>query len=351
MSSEFMPILSCPVPKTDYDTVQMAHGAGGRLSAELIDKFFLPHFGNTILNKLDDQAVLDLPAGRLAISTDSFVVDPIFFPGGNIGDLAINGTVNDVAMCGAKPLYLTAAFVIEEGLPLETLHAVILSMADAAKKAGVSIVTGDTKVVNRGQCDKLFITTTGIGIVPPFTHISAGNLKPGDKVILSGTIADHGMAILTTRKGLSFKSHVTSDTAALNGLVTEMLKVTGNIHALRDPTRGGVAMTLNEFAISSQVGILIHENLIPLKSGVQGACEVLGIDPLLVANEGKLVAIVPPEEAESVLSVMQNHPLGKDAVILGEVTNENPGMVVMRTRMGTHRIVDIPLGEQLPRIC
>jgi len=351
MSSEFMPVLSCPIPKTDYDTIQMAHGAGGRLSAELINKFFLPHFGNPVLNKLDDQAVLDLPAGRLAISTDSFVVDPLFFPGGNIGDLAINGTVNDVAMSGATPLYLTAAFVIEEGLPLETLLAVILAMAEAAKNAGVTIVTGDTKVVNRGQCDKLFITTTGIGIVPPSLQISAGNLKPGDKVILSGTIADHGMAILTTRKGLSFKSHVASDTAPLNGLVAAMLAVTSEIHALRDPTRGGVAMTLNEFATNSNVGILIHESLVPVKPTVQGACEVLGIDPLLVANEGKLVAIVPAEQADRVLRAMQNHPLGGDSVILGEVTAENPGLVVMRTRLGTHRIVDTPLGEQLPRIC
>ncbi|MCF7801764.1 MAG: hydrogenase expression/formation protein HypE [Candidatus Marinimicrobia bacterium] len=351
MTTEFPEALSCPVPKTNYDTVQMAHGAGGRLTAELIEKFFLPRFTNTILDQLDDHAIVHLPPGRLAVSTDSFVVDPIFFPGGDIGDLAINGTVNDVAMSGAQPLYLTAAFVLEEGLPLADLHRVLLSMEAAAKKAGVIIITGDTKVVNRGQCDKMFINTTGIGVVPDRINISASNLKPGDKIIVSGTIADHGMAILTTRKGLSFRSQVASDTAPLNEMVSSILNVCPEVHALRDPTRGGVATTLNEFAASSHVGILIHENRVPVKPAVRGACEVLGLDPLLVANEGKLIAVVPPEFADPVLTVMQDNTQGKDAVMLGEVTSENKNLVVMRTQMGTHRIIDMPLGEQLPRIC
>lgn len=351
MSTNFPEGFACPLPKTDYDTIQIAHGAGGRLSAELTEKFFLPRFRNAILEKLDDQAVVDLPPGRVAISTDSFVVDPIFFPGGDIGDLAVNGTVNDVAMSGAKPLYLTAGFVLEEGLPLADLHRVLLSMEAAARRAGVQIITGDTKVVERGHCDKLFINTTGIGIIPENLHISAENLRPGDKILLSGTIADHGTAILTTRKGLSFSSELASDTAPLNELVDIMVTACPDIHALRDPTRGGVAMTLNEFARSSAVGIRIHEDRIPVNDGVRGACEILGLDPLLVANEGKLIAAVPPEAAQAVLAAMRHHPLGRHAVILGEVTAENSGLVVMRTALGTHRIVDVPLGEQLPRIC
>lgn len=351
MSTPFSPTGSCPLPKTDYETIQMAHGAGGRLSAELVEKFFLPRFHNPILDKLDDQAVVDLPPGRVAISTDSFVVDPIFFPGGDIGELAVNGTVNDVAMCGAKPLYLTAGFVLEEGLPLEDLHRVLLSMESAARRAGVQIITGDTKVVERGQCDKLFINTTGIGVLPENLNISAGNIQAGDKILLSGTLADHGTAILTTRKGLSFSSELASDTAALIGLVEAMLTACPNIHALRDPTRGGVAMTLNEFARAAGVGIRIHEERLPILPGVRGACEILGLDPLLVANEGKLVAAVPPAAADITLEAMREHPLGKNSVILGEVTSENAGLVVMRTRLGTHRIVAVPLGEQLPRIC
>ncbi|MCF7798035.1 MAG: hydrogenase expression/formation protein HypE [Lentisphaeria bacterium] len=351
MSVKIPEALTCPIPKTDYDTIQMAHGAGGRLSAELVEKFFLPRFRNAILEKLDDQAVIDLPPGRVAISTDSFVVSPIFFPGGDIGDLAVNGTVNDVAMSGAKPRYLTAGFILEEGLPLEVLHRVLLSMEAAASRAGVNIITGDTKVVERGHCDNLFINTTGIGVIATHLNISAGNLKPGDKILLSGTIADHGAAILTTRKGLSFSSELTSDTAPLNGLVEAMTTICPEIHALRDPTRGGVAMTLNEFARASHVGILIHEERIPIQSGVRGACEILGLDPLLVANEGKLIASVPPEAADEVLAAMRQHPLGRNAVELGEVTAENTGLVVMRTALGTHRIVDVPLGEQLPRIC
>ncbi len=343
--------FSCPLPIMEYETIQLAHGSGGRLSAELVNRFFLPRFGNETLNRLEDQAVVDFPQGRLALTTDSFVVDPLFFPGGDIGDLAINGTVNDVCMSGATPLYLAAAFILEEGLPMATLHRVLLSMEKAAKTAGVQIVTGDTKVVNRGCCDKLFITTTGVGRVPEEANISAANLQAGDKVILSGSIGDHGMAILTSREGLSFASRVQSDTAALNGLVARMLQASPAIHAMRDPTRGGLATTLNEFAAASLVGIVLEEAAIPVRPEVRGACEVLGIDPLYVANEGKLVAVVPGEVADTMVAAMRRHPLGREAAIIGEVVAENRGMVVMRNALGAQRIVDMPVGEQLPRIC
>ncbi|MHB1183219.1 MAG: hydrogenase expression/formation protein HypE [Desulfobulbia bacterium] len=343
--------FSCPLPVMEYETIQLAHGSGGRLSAELVSRFFLPRFGNETLNRLEDQAVVDFPQGRLALTTDSFVVDPLFFPGGDIGDLAINGTVNDVCMSGATPLYLAAAFIIEEGLPMVTLHRILLSMEKAAKSAGVQIVTGDTKVVNRGCCDKLFITTTGVGRVPAGANISAANLQAGDTIILSGSIGDHGMAILTSREGLSFASRVQSDTAALNGLVARMLQASPTIHAMRDPTRGGLATTLNEFAAASGVGIVLQEAAIPVRPEVRGACEVLGIDPMYVANEGKLVAVVPGEVADTVVAAMRSHPLGREAAIIGEVVAENRGMVVMRNALGAQRIVDMPVGEQLPRIC
>ncbi len=350
MADEFS-TPSCPLPVMTHDTIQMAHGSGGRLSAELIEKLFLPRFDNDILNKLEDQAVLDCPPGRLAFTTDSFVVAPIFFPGGNIGDLAINGTVNDVCMSGARPLYLSAAFIIEEGFPLADLHLILTAMEQAGAAAGIYVVTGDTKVVNRGNCDKLFITTTGLGMVPEGTNVSAGNIRPGDKIILSGSIAEHGMAIMTSRENLSFQSRIKSDTAALNNLVKNILHVCPDIHAMRDPTRGGVATTLNEFAKSSRIGIKIYEEALPVLPEVQGACEVLGIDPLYVANEGKMIAVTPPEKAVEILAAMRAHPLGKRAVILGEAVDEFPGMVVMETRLGTSRIVDMPIGEQLPRIC
>ncbi|WP_307633120.1 hydrogenase expression/formation protein HypE [Thiovibrio frasassiensis] len=343
--------FSCPLPIMEYETIQLAHGSGGRLSAELVSRLFLPRFGNETLNRLEDQAVVDFSQGRLALTTDSFVVDPLFFPGGDIGDLAINGTVNDVCMSGATPLYLAAAFIIEEGLPLSILHRVLLSMENAVKGAGVQIVTGDTKVVNRGCCDKLFITTTGVGRVPEGVNISAAKLEAGDKVILSGTIADHGMAILTSREGLSFASRVQSDTAPLNGLVAEMLRVSPLIHAMRDPTRGGLATTLNEFAASSRVGIMLEEAAVPVRPEVRGACEVLGIDPMYVANEGKLVAVVPAQVADKIVAAMRSHPLGREAVIIGEVVADKQGLVVMRTTLGAQRIVDMPVGEQLPRIC
>jgi hydrogenase expression/formation protein HypE len=343
--------LSCPLPIMDHQTIQLAHGAGGQLSNDLIETLFLPRFANKTLEAMEDQAVLDFPGKRLSFSTDTFVVDPIFFPGGNIGELAINGTVNDVAMCGATPLYLSVAFILEEGFPMEALHQILISMEIAAKKAGVTIVTGDTKVVNKGSCDKIFINTTGIGILDHDLNISAGNLQLGDKIIVSGTLADHGMAVMTSREGLSFQSRVKSDTASLNGLILAMLDVSQNIHALRDPTRGGVATTLNEFARASNVGITLFEEKIPVKPDVRGACEILGIDPLYVANEGKLIAIVSDEATPKILDAMKDHPLGTDAVIIGEVVSDHPGMVTMKTGLGANRIVDMPIGEQLPRIC
>ena len=342
--------FSCPLPVMEHDTVQLAHGSGGRLSQELVQKVFLPRLGNKTLGLLEDQAVLSLSPGRLAVSTDSFVVDPLFFPGGDIGDLAVNGTVNDVCMCGAVPQYLTAAFIIEEGLPMETLHRVLISMERAAKKAGVEVVAGDTKVVDRGSCDKLFINTTGIGLLNG-RRLSAAGLRAGDKLILSGTVGDHGMTILTSRQDLSLQSRLKSDTAALNGLAARMLAVTDRISAMRDPTRGGLAAVLNEWAEASEVGIVINENALPVKDEVRGACELLGIDPLYVANEGKLVVAVSAREADLLLSAMRGHPLGAEAVIIGEIGNDHPGMVTMRTLMGTSRVVDMPLGEQLPRIC
>ncbi len=343
--------FSCPLPKMDYKSVQLAHGAGGRLSAELIDKIFLPCFSNETLNRLEDQATLNVSEGRLAFTTDSFVVNPIVFPGGDIGELAVNGTVNDIAMSGAKPLYLSVGFIIEEGLEIETLHTIALSMRNAADKAGVQIVTGDTKVVNKGACDKLFINTSGIGAISSGVNISAANLRPGDKIILSGTIADHGMAVMTVREGLSFRSQILSDTASLNHLVDDMLHVSKDIRAMRDPTRGGLATTLNELAKSSKAGIHIYENEIPIREEVSSACEILGIDPLYVANEGKLTAVVSADAAEKILGKMKQNKFGKDARIIGEVTEEHKGMVIMQNRLGVDRVIDVSLGEQLPRIC
>lgn len=348
---DFPENLSCPMPILDQNTIQMAHGAGGRLSADLIEKLFLPRFGEQSADTLEDQAVVDFPYHRLAVSTDSFVVDPIEFPGGNIGDLAINGTVNDVAMSGAMPLFLTVGFILEEGLPLAVLHRILLSMESAAAVAGVKIITGDTKVVNRGHCDKIFINTTGIGAVPDGIHLSSAHLKPGDQLILSGTLADHGMAIMTTRKELSFSTQVLSDSAALNHMTAEILGVTNQISAMRDPTRGGLATSLNEFARSSKVGIQIYEDRIPVKPDVNAACEILGIDPLYVANEGKLIVSVPEKYAPEVLKTIRACKFGGNAVIIGEVTSEHPGGVVMKTGLGVNRIIDMPVGEQLPRIC
>jgi hydrogenase expression/formation protein HypE len=352
---------SCPLPIFAHRNIVLGHGSGGKLTSELIDKVFLRAFANPILEKLDDQAVLQINGTRLAFTTDSFVVTPIFFPGGDIGTLAINGTVNDLAMSGARPLYLAAAFILEEGLPAEELRRVVESMGAAAREAGVQLVTGDTKVVNRGKGDKLFITTTGIGAIERAVNISASRAQPGDKILLSGYIGDHGMAIMSQRENLEFEGAIESDCAALNGLVDSMLDGCDAVavgrnddhpmHCMRDPTRGGVATTLNEIASQSKVGMFLHEDQIPVRESVQGACEILGLDPLYVANEGKLVAIVAAGAADAVLQRMQDHPLGRDAKIIGEVVSEHPGMVRMETRVGGTRILDVMFGEQLPRIC
>ena len=332
------------------DKILLAHGSGGKLAHELVQKSFVKALGNPLLDKLDDSAVFDL-SGRLAFTTDSYVVSPIFFPGGNIGKLAVCGTVNDLAMSGARPLYLSLSFIIEEGLGLDELKRIINSIQKTAQEEGVEIIAGDTKVVNRGSADKLFINTTGVGMVKEGIDISGSNARPGDRVILSGTIGDHGIAVMSQREGLSFSTKLESDCAPLGDLVAEMLKASPNIHCLRDPTRGGLATTLNELAEQSKVGINIEEEKIPVRDGVAGACEMLGFDPLYVANEGKLVAIVAAEDAEKVLEAMQKHRYGKDAVIIGEVRAEHPGRVVMKTLLGASRIVDMLVGDILPRIC
>jgi hydrogenase expression/formation protein HypE len=343
--------LSCPTPIPANDRVLLGHGSGGTLSADLIRDVFLAEFHNPILNRLDDQAVLEVNGSRLAFTTDSFVVKPLFFPGGDIGSLAVHGTINDLAMGGAQPMYLSAAFILEEGLPIDTLRRVVQSMQEAAAAAGVSIVTGDTKVVEKGSGDQLFINTTGIGKVPDRLRLSADRACPGDAVILSGPIGDHGIAILAQRAGLEFDSCIQSDSAALHGLVAEMLGVTTNIRCMRDPTRGGISSSLNEIAASSKVGIELIERQIPVREEVRGACEMLGLDPLYVANEGKLIAIVAAESAQDLLAAMHRHPLGRDARLIGKVCEEHPRLVTMRTDLGTHRIVDMLSGDQLPRIC
>jgi len=321
------------------------------MSGDLIREIFLPAFQNPFLERLDDQAIVQVNGSRLAITTDSFVVKPLFFPGGDIGSLAVHGTVNDLAMGGARPLYLSAAFILEEGLPMDVLRRVVQSMQAAAQAAGVSIVTGDTKVVEKGSGDQLFINTTGIGVVPAGVNLSANRARPGDRVLLSGTVGDHGIAILAQREGLEFESAIESDSAALHGLVAEMLQVCPEIRCMRDPTRGGVSSALNEIAATSKAGIELVEREIPVREEVRGACEMLGLDPLYVANEGKLLAIVPPEAAPNVLAVMRAHLLGKNARMIGTVCEAHPGLVTMRTDLGTSRVVDMLAGDQLPRIC
>ncbi|HTW90016.1 MAG TPA: hydrogenase expression/formation protein HypE [Candidatus Binataceae bacterium] len=349
------PFGQCPLPIFDHPQIVLGHGSGGKLSAELIEKVFVSRFRNATLEKMDDQAVLAIGGARVAFTTDSFVVTPIFFPGGDIGTLAVNGTVNDLAMGGAKPLYLAAAFILEEGLPASDLARVVDSMAQSAQNAGVQFVTGDTKVVNRGKGDKVFITTTGIGLVDRGTQLSADRARPGDKILLSGTIGDHGITILSQREGLEFESTLASDCAPLYGLVSTMLDAApGQIQGfrvMRDPTRGGVATVLNEIAGRSAVGMMLRENQIPVRDPVRGACEMLGLDPLYVANEGKLVAIVAPEIADAVLASMKKHPLGAESCIIGQVVEQPAGMVLMKTSVGGTRVVDVLFGEQLPRIC
>jgi hydrogenase expression/formation protein HypE len=342
---------SCPLQITHHDHIVLGHGSGGKLSAELLESIFLPAFSNPVLDKLDDQALLRINGSRLAFTTDAFVVTPLFFPGGDIGRLAINGTVNDLAMSGARPLYLAAAFILEEGLSTNELRRIVQSMSDAAKGAGVQLVTGDTKVVNRGKGDKIFISTTGIGVVERPVNISADRAQPGDKIILSGYVGDHGMAILSQRENLEFEGVIESDCAALHTLVGDMLDLCTDIRCLRDPTRGGVATVLNEIAGRSNVGMLLQENEIPIRETVRGACEILGLDPLYVANEGKLVAIVPPDSANALVERMRQHPLGSEACVIGEVVGDHAGMVLMKTVIGGARVVDTLFGEQLPRIC
>ncbi len=332
------------------DTILLAHGSGGKLSHDLIEKSLLPSLTNPLLAKLDDSAVFEL-SGRFAFTTDSHVVNPIFFPGGDIGRLAICSTVNDLSMSGARPVYLSLSFIIEEGLYLEELKKVVASIKAAAEEAGVQIITGDTKVVNHGAADKLFINTSGIGVVPQGVNISGANARVGDKILLSGAIGDHGIAVMSQREGLRFSVSVQSDCAPLNKLVAEMLRVSLRINCLRDPTRGGLATTLNELARQSQVGIRIEEEKIPLHEGVRGACELLGFDPLYVANEGKLVAVVAAGDAEKILEKMKRNIYGAEAAIIGEVTQERKSKVIMKTRLGASRIVDMLTGELLPRIC
>lgn len=341
----------CAPPLTHNEQIVMGHGAGGRMSHQLIQKAFMSAFDNPALQAGDDAALVLPTNGKLSISTDSHVVFPLFFPGGDIGKLAVCGTVNDVAMLGAKPLYLTAGFILEEGLSMETLKQVVASMKAAADEAGVQIVAGDTKVVQKGKADGLYITTAGVGVVRERVSISGANAKVGDAVILSGSIGDHGIAVLAARGELGFQSSLQSDVAPLNHLIDAMLNVSSNIHVLRDPTRGGLATTLNEIAAQSNVGILLNEETIPVHPEVAAACEMLGFDPLYVANEGKLVTMVPREDAEKVLAAMRATKYGEGAVIIGEVTAEPRGRVLLKTALGSTRIVDMLAGEMLPRIC
>ena len=343
--------LSCPVPRTDADRVLLGHGSGGRLSAELLKSVFLPALGNEILGALEDQATVQIGGSRLAFTTDSFVVRPLFFPGGDIGKLAVNGTINDLAVGGARPLFLSAAFILEEGLPLADLRRVVGSMRAACAEAGVSVVAGDTKVVDRGKCDGMFVTTAGIGIVPDGVVLSIRNARPGDRVLVSGTIGDHGIAVMSVRENLEFETVLESDTAPLHDLTRTMLGACPTIRCMRDPTRGGLASALNELATASKVGVKLTEAAIPLRPEVRAACELLGLDPLYVACEGRLVTVVPPADADQLLATMRAHPLGRDAAIGGEVVSDHAGAVTLRTPIGGERIVPLLAGDQLPRIC
>ena len=352
---------TCPRPLQNYPTIVMGHGAGGKMMADLIEHLFAPAFDNEWLAQMGDATALDLPAGKTAFTTDSFVVSPLFFPGGNIGELAVYGTVNDLAMRGAKPLYLSAGFILEEGLPMERLGNIVTAMAAACKKAGVKIATGDTKVVQKGHGDGIYINTSGLGVIPAGVDIGPANAKPGDVVLVSGTMGDHGIAIMSVREGLTFETEIRSDTAPLNGLVEAMMKAACKggdeptplqpIHCLRDATRGGLAAVLNELAGSSNMGIEFDERKVPIRPEVNAACEMLGLDPLYIANEGKLVAIVAEDVAEMVLSAKRQHEYGTGAAIIGRVVSEHPGMVTAKTSIGGTRVVDVPAGELLPRIC
>jgi hydrogenase expression/formation protein HypE len=380
-----VPVGTCPLPQSRYEHVLLGHGSGGQLTADLIQRLFVPAFANDVLGALEDQATLDWPplppiplpeaergekkegslsfspsplrgegrgeGSRLAFTTDSFVVRPLFFPGGDIGRLAVHGTVNDLAVGGARPLFLSAAFILEEGLPLADLRRIVESMRAACREAGVALVTGDTKVVDKGKGDGVFITTSGIGLVPEGRSLSIHAARPADCILVSGTLGDHGIAIMSVREGLEFETALESDTAPLHGLAEAILKVCPQTRCMRDPTRGGLSSALNELATASGVGVELDETAIPLRPEVRGACEMLGLDPLYVANEGKLIAVVPPDEAEAVLAAMRAHPLGRDAALIGRVVADHAGLVVLRSRVGGERVVTLLSGEQLPRIC
>lgn len=343
---------TCPLPLADYPTIVMGHGGGGKLGSELVEHLFLPAFRNPELENLGDAAILDLAGARLAMSTDSFVVQPLFFPGGSIGELAVYGTVNDLAVSGADPKFLSAGFILEEGFPLSRLAAIVDAMAQAAALAGVRIVTGDTKVVERGHGDGCYINTAGVGILRPGIEAGPKQAKNGDAVIVSGTLGDHGMAIMSVREGLSFESPIRSDCAPLNGMIAEVLASAGSaVHVMRDPTRGGLASTFNEIAAASNVGILIDEAALPVRPEVLSACELLGLDPVYVANEGKAIFVVAPEAAARVLEILRAHPLGGNAARIGQVTADHKRMLIARTALGANRIIPMQIGEQLPRIC
>jgi len=333
------------------EQIALDHGSGGEASAELVEKFFLPILDNPFLRELDDSAVVSLNGEKVAMTTDSYVVDPIFFPGGNIGSLAVHGTVNDLSMQGAQPLYLTLGLILEEGLPFEDLQKVMEGVAQASKESSIKIVAGDTKVVSKGHVDKLFINTAGVGLIPPAINVSAGNARPGDVVLINGNIADHGIAILTQREGLHFQSSIRSDSAPLNGLVSAMLHVCPEVHVLRDPTRGGVATALNEIASRSNVDVQLYEERVPISDPVRSACEMLGLDPLYVANEGKCLTILPRKHGEAVLKAMKHHPYGAGATMIGEVLESPQGRVLLKTQVGGTRILSTLTGAQLPRIC
>ncbi|HZV01714.1 MAG TPA: hydrogenase expression/formation protein HypE [Planctomycetota bacterium] len=341
----------CPSPVGRYDRIVLGHGSGGRLTQDLVNRVFLPAFDNPVLAALEDQATVAVDGARVALTTDSFVVRPLFFPGGDIGSLAVHGTVNDLAVGGATPLFLAAAFILEEGLPVADLERIAASMRRACDEAGVALVTGDTKVVDKGKGDKVFITTTGIGRVPPGLALSVANARPGDAVLVSGTLGDHGIAIMSVREGLAFETVLESDSASLASLTRALLEASPRIRCMRDPTRGGLASATNEIAAASRVGIELDETAIPVRPEVRGACEILGLDPLYVANEGKLVAVVPREDEERVLAALRAHPLGAEGALVGRIVEAHPGVVTVRSILAGERVLGLLSGEQLPRIC
>jgi|ERR1019366_4068959 hydrogenase expression/formation protein HypE len=352
LNVQYFPMTtSCPIPISQYPHVLMAHGGGGKLMHQLLEEVFGKAFSNPILAMRHDSAQFDVPSRKLAMTTDSYVVRPIFFPGGDIGSMAVHGTVNDLAMSGARPLYLTSAFIIEEGLPMETLWRVVCSMSDAAKKCSVQIVTGDTKVVDKGKGDGLFINTAGLGVIEHGLHIAPQNVRPGDAILVSGDLGRHGMAIMAVREGLQFESAIESDSAPIHDVVLDLLKSGIEIHCLRDLTRGGLASALNEIAEAAKVKIAVEEKSIPVREDVHAACEMLGLDPLHVANEGRLVAFVAPKDSERALQILRRHAVSANAAVIGRVAEKSAPLVTIKSAIGASRILDMPSGEQLPRIC